>query len=203
MPVLSNPRHETFCQEKAKGRTNMEAYLTAGYKGKNRNSADVTAKRLADRPEVKARLAELMEGAAEKAEVTIAEVLRELKRIGFSDIRNTVKWQTNVLGMVEDPETGQMRPALTNEVAVVNSADMSVDHAAAIAEISQSDKGGIKVKHHNKVQALELIGRHLKMFTDKHEHTGKDGGPIETKDVSDIEAARRVAFLLAKGLNEA
>ncbi|RVG88680.1 terminase small subunit protein [Sinorhizobium meliloti] len=32
------------------------------------------------------------------------------------------------------------------------------------------------------------------------EHTGKDGGPIETKGVSDNELARRVAFMLAKGL---
>lgn len=33
-----------------------------------------------------------------------------------------------------------------------------------------------------------------------NEHTGKDGGPIETKGVSDNELARRVAFMLAKGL---
>lgn len=30
------------------------------------------------------------------------------------------------------------------------------------------------------------------------EHTGKDGGPIETIDLSDTEAARRIAFTLAK-----
>lgn len=30
------------------------------------------------------------------------------------------------------------------------------------------------------------------------EHTGKDGGPIETVDLSDTEAARRIAFTLAK-----
>ena len=29
-----------------------------------------------------------------------------------------------------------------------------------------------------------------------HELTGKDGGPIETADVTDIEAARRIAFFL-------
>src|SRR5688572_9232829 len=28
------------------------------------------------------------------------------------------------------------------------------------------------------------------------EHTGKDGGPIETKELSETELARRVAFLL-------
>lgn len=32
------------------------------------------------------------------------------------------------------------------------------------------------------------------------EHTGANGGPIETKDVSPTEAGRRVAFLLASAL---
>lgn len=31
------------------------------------------------------------------------------------------------------------------------------------------------------------------------EHTGKDGGPIETKELSDMEVARRIAFTLARG----
>ena len=32
------------------------------------------------------------------------------------------------------------------------------------------------------------------------ELTGKDGGPIETKDLTDQETARRLAFLLARGV---
>jgi phage terminase small subunit len=28
-------------------------------------------------------------------------------------------------------------------------------------------------------KSLELIGKHLGMFVEKHEHTGKDGGPME------------------------
>lgn len=46
-----------------------------------------------------------------------------------------------------------------------------------------------------------IIARDLGL-ADKTEHTGKDGGPIETKDVSDKELARQVAYMLAKGLNE-
>lgn len=34
------------------------------------------------------------------------------------------------------------------------------------------------------------------------EHTGPDGGPIKTEDVSDMEAARRVAHLLTRALRE-
>lgn len=34
------------------------------------------------------------------------------------------------------------------------------------------------------------------------EHTGKDGGPIKTQDISDLELARRAAFLLSKAEKE-
>ncbi|MDW9547721.1 DNA-packaging protein [Sinorhizobium meliloti] len=44
-----------------------------------------------------------------------------------------------------------------------------------------------------------IIARDLGL-ADKAELTGKDGGPIETKDASENEIARRVAFMLAKGL---
>lgn len=29
------------------------------------------------------------------------------------------------------------------------------------------------------LKGCELLGKHLKLFTDKHEHTGKDGGAID------------------------
>ncbi len=35
----------------------------------------------------------------------------------------------------------------------------------------------------DRIRATELIAKHLGMFTEKHEHTGKDGGPIETTEV--------------------
>lgn len=43
-----------------------------------------------------------------------------------------------------------------------------------------------------------LKNRQKEKWRDTHvsEVTGKDGGPIETKDVTDLELARRVAFLL-------
>ncbi|RVG08547.1 DNA-packaging protein [Sinorhizobium meliloti] len=44
-----------------------------------------------------------------------------------------------------------------------------------------------------------IIARDLGL-ADKSEITGRDGGPIETKGVSENELARRVAFMLAKGL---
>lgn len=34
------------------------------------------------------------------------------------------------------------------------------------------------------------------------QHSGPDGGPIETKDVSDLEVGRRLAYLLEKAVRE-
>lgn len=44
------------------------------------------------------------------------------------------------------------------------------------------DRGGnFTLKLAAKTPQLEMLGRHLKMFTDRHEHTGADGGPIQAE----------------------
>jgi phage terminase small subunit len=42
-------------------------------------------------------------------------------------------------------------------------------------------KGGIRVEAYSKQRALELVGKHLGLFVERHEHTGAEGGPIETR----------------------
>jgi phage terminase small subunit len=42
-------------------------------------------------------------------------------------------------------------------------------------------------------KSLELIGKHLGMFVDKVEHTGKDGGPIEVSNLTDAEIEAKLA----------
>lgn len=66
MPVLSNPKHERFVQELAKGKSQTEAYEAAGYKP-DRGAAS----RLSTNVSVQARLTELQERRAVKAEITV------------------------------------------------------------------------------------------------------------------------------------
>ena len=49
-------------------------------------------------------------------------------------------------------------------------------------------------------QIFWLKNRRPDLWRDRqqHEHSGPDGKPMQVEDVSDIEAARRVAFLLTK-----
>lgn len=73
MPVLSNPKHERFAQELAKGKTSDEAYVLAGYK-ENRGNAST----LKSNQNVLDRVQELLSRAAVRAEVTVASIIAEL-----------------------------------------------------------------------------------------------------------------------------
>jgi phage terminase small subunit len=51
----------------------------------------------------------------------------------------------------------------------------------------------IEFKLADKKGPLELLGKYHKLFTDKVEHTGKDGEPLVS---TDNDLARRIAFAL-------
>lgn len=76
MPALSNPKHERFAQALAKGETADAAYVTAGYE-ENRGNAT----RLKANESIEARVAEILERAAMRAEITVAGISERLLMI--------------------------------------------------------------------------------------------------------------------------
>ncbi len=145
------------------------------------------------RPKVAVRVQEIQAAAAKRAEITIERTLLELAKIGYVDIRKAVRWGEGIA--IKD---GEGNETISNGAAMLDSAEIDDDTAAAIAEVAQT-RDGVKIKFHDKLGALEKIGKHLGMFVDRHELTGKDGGPIEVADLSPLEMARRIAFSLEKG----
>lgn len=78
MPVLPNARHERFAQELAKGLTQEKAYEAAGYK-----PSRFEASKLAAKPHISQRLAEIQERGAIRAEITVADLTTKL--MGFAE----------------------------------------------------------------------------------------------------------------------
>jgi len=76
MPILSNTRRERFAQEIAKGKTLVEAYEVAGYEPHDSNAC-----KLANHPEIQARVSELIGKAAIRAEISVAKFTEDLLRI--------------------------------------------------------------------------------------------------------------------------
>lgn len=76
MAALSNARHERFAQELAKGKSQTEAYQSAGYK--NNRSA---AARLFSDVNICGRVAEIQERGATRAEISLASATVHLMRL--------------------------------------------------------------------------------------------------------------------------
>ncbi len=60
-----------------------------------------------------------------------------------------------------------------------------------------------KVKLSDRIKRVELIGKHVDVqaFAERKEIAGIGGGPVRVEDLTTTEAARRIAFLLAKAAN--
>lgn len=108
MAALVNSRHERFAQELSKGRTQIEAYVAAGYKAN-----PSAASRLAEDVKICERLAEIQERGALRAEVSIASLTNDLIRLmgkgelladaaGLSVARNSVMDIAKLNGLVVD-----------------------------------------------------------------------------------------------------
>lgn len=124
--------------------------------GISSKAACAKAKRLMKIPAVQEAIAYHMKKREIKREIKAEMVVEELARIAFQDIRNVVTF---------------------NEKGVVfkNSEELDEDTARSICEISETvtQHGGTKrVKMYDKVNALELLGRHLGMWKERVEHSG-------------------------------
>ena len=196
---LKNPKHESVLAAwiADPARVWWKAWRHV-YPRSSQHAAETSASRLLKDAEFCARRDQLLglvaEGVVSDAVMSQLEVLEELSKIGRSDIRNC---------LVADGDTGEV---------VSSIGDMKPEHSAAIKELiveTYMDGAGegaqevkrVKVKLHSKPGALHELRAHYEPT--KHEHTGKDGGAIETRETGEpldaIDLARRIAFALERG----
>jgi len=194
--MLKNAKHEAVLQAYIANRERVgwKAY-SAIYTNSSQRASEVGWSRLLTHAEFSARLAELekavVDKVIEKTGITVERVLAELALIGFSNMQDFA--EALMEGDVRELERD--RAAAVQEITVDTYMDGAGDDAREVKRV--------RLKLLDKRAALVDIGRHLKMFVDRHELTGKDGKPIETVDASEekpseLEVARRIAFLLER-----
>ena len=159
MGPLDNPRRELFAQNVAIGMSYLDAYVKAGYLPSRQAASNLMKKH-----DVEARVAELMKAGADRTEITVERVLEELSKIAFIDMSKYGTWNGKWF-MLYDSRT--LPPELT----------------AVVSEVKQTQHG-IAFKLYDKLSALEKIGKHLAMFTDKTDHTSSDGSMTPQPPVS-------------------
>lgn len=186
------PKQLRFVDEYLIDLNATQAASRAGYSEKTAYSM---GQRLLKNAEIQKYIKQRMKAREKRTEVTQDKVLKELAKVGFSDIKDFLEFKT-AKGIVGYDNDGEAVIDWRVNLAVKDSAEVD---GSLISEVSISKDGVFKFKLHDKMSALDKLGRHLGMFKDKMELTGKDGGPIETIDKTDPAALEaRINELIAK-----
>jgi phage terminase small subunit len=186
-----NERQALFALEYIVDLNATQAAIRAGY---SEDTAGSQGHDLLKKPEIQAAIQKAMDVRAERVGITADRVMVELGRMGFADVRQifTASGQLRDIATLPDEVA-----AAVQQVEVVTKLSTDVDE-----EGNREVEYVHKIKLADKKGSLELLGKHLKLFGDRIEVTGKDGGPIETKNTPDIELARRLAFILDKAIEQ-
>lgn len=151
-----------FAEEYLKDLNATQAAIRAGYAA---GSAGVTGSKLLKSAKVKAIVDAGMKGRSDRTAITADGVLEELWRIAKSDLAKAFDEGGNLLPVHKMPS--EARAAL----AGIETEEL-FEGQGDERQISGLSR---KVKHWDKVKALELVGKHLGMWRDKVEVSGKDG----------------------------
>lgn len=184
------PKQEAFVRAYIETGNASEAYRRAYDASRMKDSTvHVKASELLADGKITVRLNEIQAIHQKRHEVTVDRIIAELAKIGFADIRKAVKWHGSLIEEEDNPDGGDVvviKTTYSNRVSLVSSDDVDDDTAAAIAEVSQSPTGGLKIKLHDKQAALVNMGKHLGIFKEVHEHSGPDGGAIQIAKVERV-----------------
>lgn len=147
-----NARQAKFVTEYLVDLNATQAAIRAGYSPKG---AEVTGSQLLRNPKVRAEVDAALERRSARVEIKADDVLRELLRLATCDIGDAFDEKGNLKPLHE------MSADVRRAIAGVEVTAIGVD---AIAHVT-------KVKFWDKTRGLELLGKHLKLFTEKHEHS--------------------------------
>jgi len=151
-----------------------QAAIRAGYSPK---TAAAAAARLLRNVNIQAEIARRQKDLQKRTEVSQDRVVKELARIAFANIADYIHVETQTRTKDDGTEV-TYQTVMFNETQ-----ELSADQRAALAVVKQS-VNGFELKLHDKIKALELLGRHIGMFTDKLEVKG-------AIDIASVLAAAR------------
>lgn len=150
-----------------------QAAIRAGYSEK---TAAIIGHENLQKPHIARAVEAAMAERSKRTEITVDRVLQEYARIGFLDPRKFLNEDGSPKDIIElDDDTA----AALAGFEVMEIFEGKGDARRFVGYLK-------KYKLVDKKGALDSIARHLGMFVDKTEITGKDGGPIQFQTWADM-----------------
>lgn len=185
------PKQKRFCDEYLIDLNATQAAIRAGYSPK---TAEQTASRLLRNVKVQEYIAKRQKELSRSTEITQERVIKELALIAFSnnaDYAHVVekKLQVEAGGTLVDVLDKDGNPVMYRTVEPVLTEELTEEQKRALAVIKKG-RDGLEVKSCDKVKALELLGKHLGIFTDKIEANVNDTTRSELQELLAQRKAR-------------
>lgn len=182
-------KQKRFCDEYLIDLNATQAAIRAGYSEKTayRTGADNLRK-----PQIEEYIAKRQKELSRSTEITQERVIKELALIAFSnnaDYAHVVekKMQVEAGGVLVDVLDKDGKPVMYRTVEPVLTEELTEEQKRALAVIKKG-RDGLEVKSCDKVKALELLGKHLGIFTDKIEANVND---TTRSELSELLAQRK------------
>lgn len=184
-------KQKRFCEEYLIDLNATQAAIRTGYSPK---TAEQTASRLLRNVKVQEYIAKRQKELSRSTQITQERVIKELALIAFSnnaDYARVVekKMQTEVDGMLVDVLGEDGKPIMYRTVEPVLTDELTEEQKRALAVIKKG-RDGLEVKSFDKVRALELLGKHLGIFTEKIEANVNDTTRSELQELLAQRKAR-------------
>lgn len=138
-----------------------QAAIRAGY---SERSAETIGYENLRKPQIAAEIAKRQTNLQKKLGITQERVLNELAAIAFA----------NAADFVQIDREGMF--------CITPTCDLAEDKRRALATI-KNGRNGVEIKTHDKVRALEMLGKHLGLFRENAE-----------TDIEDVAAIRKAVF---------
>lgn len=189
-------KQQRFVEEYLIDLNATQAAIRAGYAEKG---ASVEGARLLANAKVGEAVAAGLKARSERTKIDADWVLTRLAEEAVADLADLYDDNGNLKPVKEWPLI--WRQGLVTGLDVVEEFE-TVD--------GKKERVGVvrKLRHSDRIKRVELIGKHVgvQAFRDQVGHGDPNGNPLPASPIDDLsknDIARRVAFLLAQGLNSA
>lgn len=208
MPKLDNDKRERFCREFVLDHNGTQAAIRAGY---SKQTACAQASRLLSDVNVQLRVKELDTKAIQRLEITKDMIIAEYAKLAFFNPKKLfdARGMLMPVNMLDD-DTAAAVASFEMDAAILKGdkpekkkkkkkgePDDLEDAADNLLHQPVVHEYLSKIRFTDKKGALDSLAKINGMFVDKTEVTGKDGEKLIPDQPTDIDTARRVAFLLA------
>lgn len=149
VPLKERHKQDSFADEFLKDLNASAAVIRCGFDTVHPGQLGYYLMQL---PEIQQKIQAAMTARAERTTITKDRVLQEMARVAFANQTDFATWDDG-------------------KVCLKNSTALSRDDTACVSEVSQTTHPNgtrkVSIRLHDKMKALEMLGRHLVLFNDK------------------------------------